>query len=166
MMRGPRPALLFARIRPAMRLLLPFQLLSTLAMFGLIWFVQIVHYPLFLKVGPGFFQAYEAAHADRTTYVVAPLMLLELATAGLLLLARFRPASVSFLEAWAGAALVAVIWLSTGLIQVPLHNQLQGGYSAPIIHRLVATNWIRTVAWSLRAVLVLRWAVLSMAMPR
>ncbi len=143
-----------------MRLLLPLQVLSTLAMFGLIWFVQVVHYPLFLQVGVENFPAYEAAHADRTTYVVAPLMLIELATAGLLLLPGLRPGMISAWQAWAGAALVGVIWLSTAFLQVPLHNQLHAGYSADVIGKLVATNWIRTIAWSARAVLVLRWVYL------
>ncbi len=146
-----------------MRLLLPLQLLSTLAMFGLIWFVQVVHYPLFLQVDAEQFPAYEATHANRTTYVVAPLMLVELATAGLLLLPGLRPASVLTWQAWAGAALVGIIWLSTAFLQVPLHNRLQLGYSADVIDKLVATNWIRTIAWSARAVLVLRWTYLLKA---
>ena len=141
-----------------MRLLLPLQLLTTLAMFGLIWFVEIVHYPLFLHVGAQEFPAYEAAHANRTTYVVAPLMLVELATALLLLLPRLRPSVISASGAWIGASLLAVIWLSTALLQVPLHNRLQAGYSAELIRNLIATNWIRTAAWTARAILVLRWA--------
>ncbi len=144
-------------MRSAVPAVFSLQVGSTLAMFGLIWFVQVVHYPLFLQVGAAQFPAYEAAHANRTTYVVAPLMLAELATSGLLLLSRFRPAGISAGSAWIGAALVAVLWLSTGLIQVPLHNQLQSGYSTETIRRLVATNWIRTLAWTARAVLVLRW---------
>ena len=141
-----------------MRFLLVLQLLSTLAMFGLIWFVQVVHYPLFLAVGAPQFAAYEAAHANRTTFVVAPLMLVELATAALLLVPRLRLPGMTNLEVWTGALLVAVVWASTALIQVPLHNRLHAGYSAAAIGTLVATNWIRTAAWSLRAALVLRWA--------
>ncbi len=140
-----------------MRFAFLLQLLATLAMFGLIWFVQIVHYPLFLMVPAGQFPAYEAAHANRTGYVVGPLMLAELAAAGLLLLPGWRPSAIPAAEAWAGAALVGVIWLSTGLVQVPLHNRLHVAYSAELIRRLVATNWIRTAAWTARAVLLVRW---------
>lgn len=142
-----------------MRLLFLLQLFSTAAMFGLIWFVQVVHYPLFLAVGPDHFPAYEAAHANRTTYVVAPLMLLELVTAMSLLSPALRPAFVSARAAFLGAALVGVIWFSTAFVQVPLHNRLQGGYSPQTIARLVATNWVRTAAWTARAVLLLRWAL-------
>ncbi len=132
-------------------------------MFGVIWFVQVVHYPLFLEVGASQFAAYEAAHANRTSYVVAPLMLLELASACLLLLPRLRPPFVVAAEAWAGFALVALIWLSTAFVQVPLHNRLHAGFSAPLIGRLVATNWIRTTAWTARAALVVRWALRASA---
>jgi hypothetical protein len=59
---------------------------------------------------------------------------------------------------WAGAALVGVIWLSTALLQVPRHNQLGAGFDAPAHQALVATNWIRTVAWTARAALML-WIV-------
>ena len=138
-------------------LLLLLQLLSTLAMFGVIWFVQVVHYPLFLQVGESGFRAYAALHATRTTYVVAPLMLLELGSAGLLLFRPLRLATISEGEAWAGAVLVAGIWLSTALVQVPLHDRLQAAYSPADVQRLVATSWIRTIAWSFRAILVLRW---------
>ena len=59
---------------------------ATLAMMGLIWFVQVVHYPLYAKVGPQAFAEYHALHVSRTTSVVAPLMLAELGAAVWLLL--------------------------------------------------------------------------------
>jgi hypothetical protein len=53
----------------------------TVAMAGLIWFVQVVHYPLFFAVGTREFPRYEVLHSRRTGHVVAPLMLGELTTA-------------------------------------------------------------------------------------
>lgn len=55
----------------------------------------------------------------------------------------------------AGLALVAVIWLSTALLQVPCHELLCVGFDPAVHQRLVWTNWIRTAAWSLRGFLVL-----------
>lgn len=136
-------------------LLLLTQLLSTLAMFGLIWFVQVVHYPLFALVDD---PRFASSHATRTTYVVAPLMLLEISSSSALLRAAWRPSFFTATEAWLGAGLVGVIWLSTALLQVPLHNKLQKRHSVADAQRLVATNWVRTVAWTLRAALVLVWA--------
>jgi hypothetical protein len=139
------------------RYLLLVQIVCTLAMTGLIWFVQVVHYPLFARVGAQGFAAYEAEHATRTGWVVGPLMCLELGAAFLFLLPRFRPPLVPAQQAMIGAVLVGVIWLSTALIQVPLHSRLGSGYDPAVIARLVATNWIRTVAWTLRSALVLAW---------
>ena len=49
-------------------------LASTLFMTGLIWFVQVVHYPLFDRVGAARFVPYHAAHSRRTSWVVAAPM--------------------------------------------------------------------------------------------
>lgn len=122
-------------------------------MVGLIWFVQIVHYPLFARVGPNLFPAYSDAHSRLTTYVVGPPMLLELSTAVLLLF--FRPPQIPAAVLWLGLALVAVIWLSTALLQVPRHEALGLGFEAVAHRGLVVTNWVRTIAWSLRGALVL-----------
>ncbi len=138
------------------------QIFSTLAMFGVIWFVQVVHYPLFSKVGEAGFRAYAASHANRTTVVVMPLMVAELLTAIALALAPLRPGVVSAMESWIGLALVGVIWASTGLLQVPLHDALQKGFAPELVTRLVATNWVRTAAWTLRAGLVVLWLRRSM----
>lgn len=130
------------------------QVVSTLAMFGLLWFVQVVHYPLFELVND---QKFAASHATRTTYVVAPLMLLEIVTSAALLRSAWRPLFIAAGEAWFGAALVVVIWMSTAFLQVPLHDRLQVRHSVADARQLVATNWVRTVAWSIRAALVMLW---------
>ena len=61
------------------------QVAATLCMVGLIWFVQIVHYPLLAQVGRDGFRRYEMDHQRLTTWVVAPLMLTELTTAFLMI---------------------------------------------------------------------------------
>ncbi|MBD0320224.1 MAG: hypothetical protein ICV87_07820 [Gemmatimonadetes bacterium] len=126
---------------------------ATGMMIGVIWFVQIVHYPLFAMVGRDGFAAYEATHSRRTTFVVVMPMLVELATGAYLALRP--PPAVSPVAMWAGLALIGVIWLSTWLLQVPGHRALEAGFD-PAAHRaLVATNWIRTVAWTARGILLL-----------
>ena len=137
-----------------MKAVLLLHVLSTLTMFGAIWIVQVVHYPLFAGVGTGGWAAYEAAHQTRITWVVGPAMVVELVTAVWLVL--YRPEAI---PAWAvllGAALVGVLWASTAFVQVPLHSALSAGaFDAEAHARLVSSNWIRTVAWTLRAGLVL-----------
>ena len=74
----------------------------------------------------------------RMTCVVAPLMLLEAGTALLLVFAP--PPEVSYLLIWGGAALLAIIWLSTALLQIPLHRRLSAGWDPQAARRLVATQ--------------------------
>ncbi len=122
-------------------------------MTGVIWFVQVVHYPLFRHTGFGEFPGYEAAHARLTTRLVAPLMVCEAVTALLLLLRR--PSGVPAGPLWLGAALIAVVWIATAFIHVPQHRRLAAAFDATVHRRLVASNWIRTVAWSSRSLLLL-----------
>ena len=129
------------------------QAASTWAMVGLIWFVQIVHYPLFGSVGAEGFPRYEQQHQRLTTLVVAPLMLAELAAA--LWLCFVRPDWLPAWQAWLGLGLVGIIWFSTAFLQVPAHEALAAEFSAEQHAKLVSTNWIRTIAWSARGVLVL-----------
>lgn len=121
--------------------------LSTTAMAGLIWFVQIVHYPMFARVGSESFSRYALEHQTRTTVVVLPLMLTELVSAVWLGFTLATPV------AWAGVVLVAMVWASTFLLQVPIHARLGSGFDARLVRRLVLTNWVRTALWSARAYL-------------
>jgi hypothetical protein len=133
------------------------QVFTTFAMTGLIWFVQVVHYPLFAWIADPQHREYAVRHQRRTGWVVGPMMLVELVTALLLLVPAVRPVPVSFAGAIAGLALIAAIWLSTVVLQVPVHGKLLNGHNAEAISRLVLTNWIRTAAWSLRTVLIVSW---------
>ncbi|MDQ3256092.1 MAG: hypothetical protein M3R15_19710 [Acidobacteriota bacterium] len=134
---------------------------ATLFMTGVIWFVQVVHYPLFSQVGPATFINYESAHARLTTWIVAPPMLFEVVTGALLLWWR-RPSGVSAWLVATGFALVLVIWLSTYFLQVPRHTMLGKGYDQTAHDMLVFSNWLRTIAWSARSVLVLWMAALAL----
>ena len=126
---------------------------ATLFMVGVIWFVQVVHYPLFARVGPPDFSDYSIRHTRLTGLVVGPPMLLEAATAVALVV--WTPPGISVSLAWTGLLLVAGIWLSTALLQAPRHTALGRGFD-PAAHRfLVTSNWLRTVLWSLRGLVVL-----------
>ena len=125
--------------------------LATLAMTGLIWFVQLVHYPLMARVGADHFRRYEHEHTRRTTRIVAPLMFAELGSAGWILAAGAAPRGLAV----AGVLLLAAIWGSTFLVQVPLHARLGRGFDARAHARLVTTNWARTAMWSARAAVAL-----------
>jgi uncharacterized membrane protein len=133
---------------------------ATLFMAGLIWYVQIVHYPMFDMAERATFASWEARHSALTTWVVAPAMLIEAATA--VWLAVGPPQGVPAAWARLGVALVAGIWTATAFLSVPLHGRLSGGWDAEAHRLLVATHWVRTVLWSARAMLVLAIAAQRM----
>ena len=91
-----------------------------------------------------------------TTWVVGPSMIVEAATTCLLLFLNDHTLlGLSYdLLVWS-ALLLLIIWISTAFIQVPCHERLLGGFDQQVHQRLVKSNWIRTVAWSIRAILAL-----------
>ena len=137
----------------SLKLLLLTHAAATLIMVGVIWVIQVVHYPLMRRVGGGGFARYEEDHTRRTSPVVAPVMIFELGTG--LWLALDPPVLFGAHWLWANAAGLAVIWVSTFALQVPIHRHLAAGYDERAIGRLVAGNWVRTAAWSARALLLM-----------
>ncbi|MBF2055602.1 MAG: hypothetical protein IGS03_19290 [Candidatus Sericytochromatia bacterium] len=136
-------------------------LACSLFMSGVIWIVQVVHYPLFARVGPAYFMQYEQAHTRLISWVVMPAMLLELATA--VLLVFWRPVWFSRSLSLLALALVLGVWAVTFFVSVPQHARLSEGFDAPAHALLVSSNWWRTLGWSLRSLLLLAvvWPVLK-----
>ena len=117
---------------------------------GIIWIIQLVHYPLFLNVGKDAFKAYETKHQQKITPLVAPLMLTELTCSVVWLFFYQELLAVAIFQ----FIVVLGIWISTFFIQVPLHSQLKDGYNVSIIKKLIQTNWIRTILWTVRSVVL------------
>ncbi|MEM1107232.1 MAG: hypothetical protein AAGH99_00900 [Planctomycetota bacterium] len=135
----------------------------TLYMVGLIWMVQIVHYPLFDGVGEAGFAAYEDRHTRGMTGIVLPPMMIELVTA--IILVAWRPEASSMIPRWmmwAGLGLVVFLWAVTFLLSVPQHAKLAQGFDPRAYRLLVDTNWLRTAAWTLRGGLALWMLALVM----
>ncbi len=134
---------------------------ATLYLVGVIWIVQILHYPLLAGVGAEGYTAYHNLHTSRITPVVAPAMIVELLTAIYFSFVMFDRIDRSYFLF--GLILVLIIWASTFFVQVPLHEKLSKGFAADKHQRLVWTNWIRTAAWTLRGTLVLwmAWLVIK-----
>jgi len=103
------------------------QLVIAALMTGMIWQVQILTYPQFLKVPAADFPDYHQSHTGRMAWVVGPPMLAELALA--LLTAWQLRSGVSYVA----LGLVIAVWATTALIQIPLHNRLAQGHDLPSI---------------------------------
>jgi hypothetical protein len=139
--------------------MLAVHLSATAAMTGLIWFVQVVHYPLFRRVGSVGFVEYEQAHQRLTSWVVGPFMAVE-GVSALVIAAVVRDEVGSVLPAL-GLVALAIVHASTVFLQVPAHRRLGRGRDADTVDRLVATNWIRTVGWSTRSIIAIAMLIVA-----
>lgn len=127
-------------------------LLITTVLVGLIWTVQVVHYPLFRRVGPDGWAAYHAEHGRRIAWLVAPLMSAEVVAAAWLLVAP--PDGLPPWLSLAAALPVVLVWAVTAGVAVPLHARLERQFDTRAIAWLVRINWVRTLAWTARGVLL------------
>jgi hypothetical protein len=140
-----------------LRLLLVANLGLAAVLTGLIWTIQLVHYPGLALVGKADFARYHAAHTARMGVLAGPLMVAELALA--LWLAGAGRLTLPHGAGWWSLALVLATWAATFFISVPFHNRLAaGGYDYIAIDGLTRTNWLRTVAWTAR-LLLLGWVL-------
>ena len=120
---------------------------------GLIWLVQMVQYPMFAYLDRLKFGEAHAFHSSAIGIVVAPPMLLELALAVWIAFQGGRG-----MLGWAALVLLLIVWTTTFFVIVPMHEQLgASGFEAGVHGRLVAWNWVRTIAWSLRGSIALIW---------
>ena len=125
------------------------QLAASAAMTGIIWMVQVAIYPLFARLGGATFDDYHTRYMNRVTYVIAPLMFIEAASC----------AACLYLGDWQSMVpttlLLATVWASTAFVQVPQHAKL----TPKSVPALVRSNWIRTIAWTTRTILLAWMAV-------
>ena len=122
-------------------------LFCTVLMTGICWFVQVVHYPLFLQIPDKDFPTYEKKNY-RTAYLTVTIMVVELFT-GLYIVFNYE----NELFFW-NMVLLLIIELSTILFQIPIQIGLSKKSSRKQKLKLIRTNWIRTIAWSMRCMVL------------
>ncbi len=128
---------------------LSFELLrfSVFFMTGVIWLVQVVHYPLMRFVRTEDFAHFHALHSAHITWIVGPCMLLQI---GASFLVGF------YYSTWIHGVLSVGVFASTALISVPLHQILSRGWNSKAHQRLVLSNWVRTALWTGHALWLLQ----------
>ncbi|MBC7740924.1 MAG: hypothetical protein H7061_01925 [Bdellovibrionaceae bacterium] len=117
-------------------------------MTGAIWLVQVLVYPFFRLVGEKEFTPLHQFHMKQITWVVAPVMLVELVTSAWLL---YSNKNILYLCNFVS---VGSLWIMTAFINVPTHNKLR--FSAiDSKYKLVSNNWPRTVIWTFRSLILI-----------
>lgn len=130
-------------------------------MVGVIWFVQVVHYPLLSVVPVDSAKAVAVEHQRRTGWVVMVPMTVEGVTT--LLLLAMVPVGVAWFVPWLAGIPLAVALLATVLLSVPRHARMAANPDESVGRELVTTNWIRTIAWSLRGVVTAGMLIATLA---
>ncbi|MFY0608442.1 MAG: hypothetical protein JXR10_17110 [Cyclobacteriaceae bacterium] len=119
---------------------------------GLIWMVQVVHYPGFLHLNHKGYEEYQNFHMRSISFIVGPSMLLELTASSLLFpyfdqLTHPITYSLSF-------GMLLLIFANTAFWAAPTHSKMLAGFNNKLINRLIKINWWRTVLWSARALIL------------
>lgn len=80
-------------------------------------------------------------------------MLLELISGGILLVSYTNNVFVfNFIG-------IIIVWILTLFISMPLHRKLSVQRDELVINKLIDTNWLRTLTWSLRSLLLMLFAI-------
>jgi len=116
---------------------------------SLVFMTQFITYPTFLHIDKDKFSEYHRKYVNNISFIVAPVMLIELLT--LLLIAYF---SKDFLII-KSLILLLVIWLTTFFIMIPSHNRISKSFNIKEIKSLINYNWIRTILWSFKLLVII-----------
>ena len=117
-------------------------------MVGVIWLIQLIHYPTFSKIEENVFRMFHREHTTAMSILVGPVMIMELITVFYL--------AKSFEARWLiSAAMTVILWCLTFFVSVPIHNRLESGRQPELLKNLIMTNWPRTIVWTAKAALLL-----------
>lgn len=119
---------------------------SVFALFGLIWTIQLVHYPMFQFIEAPHWPRFHRYHTRNITFIVFPLMVVELLTSLQLFLEE-----ASFSHSLA-LGLAVASWLLTIAVFIPLHNKVATRPIPGLLALLVKLNWLRVLVWTIAAV--------------
>ena len=125
-------------------------LIFTSIMTGVIWVIQIVHYPSFHFIEKELYTAFQKFHMNKISIIVIPIMLAELITGMMLFLDKSSKSPFLIIS----FVILVLIWLITGVFFSKAHNELITGYQELVVNQLIAMNWIRTLLWTLRLLLL------------
>jgi len=121
-----------------LRLLVDFGLLV------LIWIIQMIIYPSFIYYKSENLVEWHRKYTPLIAYIVGPLMLFQLG------ITIYQITNEINLFNIISLAIISLVWISTFLQFVPIHNSIsKGRVNKEMLLSLVKKNWIRTALWTL-----------------
>ncbi len=116
---------------------------------SLVFMTQFITYPTFLDIDKDKFLEYHQKYVNKISFIVAPVMLIELLT---LFLIAYLSSEFLIVKT---LILLLVIWLTTFFIMIPSHNRISKSFDKKEIINLINYNWVRTILWSLKLLLII-----------
>ena len=116
---------------------------------SLVIMTQFITYPTFLDIDKDKFSDYHRKYVNNISFIVAPVMLIELFT--LSLIAYFSSEFLIIKSLF----LLLVIWLTTFFIMIPSHNRISKSFNIKEIKSLINYNWLRTILWSFKLLVII-----------
>lgn len=128
-------------------------LISTLLIAGVLWFIQLVHFPLINEmpaknmVNNGYY------HMQKILGIINLLFIIDFITIVFLLLLVNSDLSATLMLINILIFLFTVIL--TRITFLPIHQNLSKNPNSFLISKLINLNWIRTLVWSLKVLFML-----------
>lgn len=135
--------------------------ITTLVCVGQVWFLQVVHYPLFRNIGPEKFPEYYSTLRMKMTLFNLPLVVLETSTSVMVFLffsmqPKPTPAMEnSFMLYGISVFLLLPVHLFTYRGVQPALKKLSTQFSDKNLASLLQWNLMRSIAWTVRLGLIL-----------
>ena len=109
----------------------------------LIWLVQLVIYPGLTRYAASNLKSWHSIYTRRVTYVVLPLMLIQLG------ISCYQVLFVHSISDILHLCFIAIAWVITFIKAVPLHQAIDVSTDGnKIAYQLIKVNKTRTVMWT------------------
>ena len=121
-------------------------LFSNIYLIAISIMVQFIIYPSFKNYPQSTFKSFHSAYTKKMLFIVGPIMILELLSTLYLVIKNsfFLPTLI-----------VALIWLTTFFLIVPIHQSLNYSFNIRNHKKLLRLNFVRSSFWVLKLLLIL-----------
>ena len=127
------------------QLFLKINIYSNIYLIAISIMVQLIIYPSFKNYYNSNFRSFHSSYTKKMFFIVGPIMIIELLTTLYLVIKN------TFLFP---STIVALIWLTTFFLIVPVHNSLNSAFSIRTHKKLLRLNIVRTSFWVLKLLII------------
>ena len=127
------------------QLFLKINIYSNIYLIAISVMVQLIIYPSFKNYDNSNFKSFHSSYTKKMFFIVGPIMIIELLSTSYLVIKN------TFLFP---STIVALIWLTTFFLIVPVHNSLSHAFSIKTHKKLLRLNVVRTSFWVLKLLII------------